>query len=186
VLRIEFDKKAKHYGYSIQISDDGVTWKNLVEQAATGLPRWGGARTAVHAVDTRSQYVRILFERLPKGSAAGMREFMICDEPTESKYYDCMHAHRLRWNDVNYEPGELKAVAYKKGKVIGNAVVSTAGDPAAIRLTPDRTNLEATGSDLCYVLVEAVDGNGTVCPLANNDIRFQACRPRRNHRRRQR
>ena len=49
----------------------------------------------------------------------------------------------------------------------------TAGEPAAIRLTPDRTRLSATGEDLAYVLVEALDEKGTLCPLADNLIQFE-------------
>jgi beta-galactosidase len=49
----------------------------------------------------------------------------------------------------------------------------TAGGPAAIRLTPDRKELAATGEDLCYILVEALDEKGTLCPLAENLIRFK-------------
>jgi beta-galactosidase len=78
----------------------------------------------------------------------------------------------LRWNDVEYQPGELTAVAYKDEKQIGSAVVRTAGEPAEIRLSPDRKQLVASGDDLCYLLVEAVDENGTVCPLADNPIHF--------------
>ena len=51
--------------------------------------------------------------------------------------------YRLRWLDVVYEPGELKAVAYRKGQTVGEAVVRTAGEPARLRLTPDRTSLKA-------------------------------------------
>jgi beta-galactosidase len=49
----------------------------------------------------------------------------------------------------------------------------TAEEPAALRLTPDRAQLAATGEDLCYVLVEAFDKKGTLCPLAENLVRFQ-------------
>jgi beta-galactosidase len=51
--------------------------------------------------------------------------------------------------------------------------MKTAGKPAAIRLTPDRTALSPTGEDLCYVLVEAVDTDGNLCPLADNLIEFK-------------
>lgn len=81
--------------------------------------------------------------------------------------------YRLMWFDVAYEPGELKAVAYKEGKVIGEAVVKTAGEPYSIKLTPDRSNIEATGNDLSYVLVEAYDKDGNLCPLADNMINFE-------------
>ncbi|MHB8956696.1 MAG: DUF4982 domain-containing protein, partial [Pirellulaceae bacterium] len=80
--------------------------------------------------------------------------------------------YALRWLDVLYEPGELKAVAYQDGREIGSAVMRTAGDPANLRLTPDRTALAADGEDLSYVLVEAVDKDGIVCPLAMNDVKF--------------
>ncbi|MFH1371644.1 MAG: beta-galactosidase GalB [Planctomycetota bacterium] len=90
-----------------------------------------------------------------------------------SPYYAIIDKYRLCFNDVNYEPGELKAVAYKDGKEIGQAIMRTAGEPAKIRLTPDRTELKAAGDDLCYVLVEALDAKGTLCPLADNLVRFK-------------
>ena len=80
--------------------------------------------------------------------------------------------YALRWLDVVYEPGELKAVAYQDGRELGSAVMRTAGDPASLRLTPDRMALAADGDDLSYVLVEAVDQDGNVCPLAMNDVKF--------------
>ncbi len=81
--------------------------------------------------------------------------------------------YRLMWRDVVYQPGELKAVAYKAGKVIGEEVVKTAGEPYSIKLTPDRSNIAATGNDLSYILVEAYDKNGNLCPLADNLINFE-------------
>ncbi len=87
-------------------------------------------------------------------------------------YYAVLDKYRLRWLDVVYEPGELKAVAYKQGKKIGEAIMRTADKPAAIRLTPDRTKLSAAEPDLSYILVEAVDAKGNLCPLADNMIHF--------------
>ena len=80
--------------------------------------------------------------------------------------------YRLMWNDVIYEPGELMAVAYKEGRIIGEEVVRTAGEPACLKLTPDRTRIDADGEDLCYVLIEAYDKKGILCPLADNLVRF--------------
>jgi beta-galactosidase len=94
-------------------------------------------------------------------------------EATGSSYYAVIDKYRLCFNDVIYEPGELKAVAYKDGKEIGQAIMRTAGKPAAIRLTPDRKQLSATGDDLCYILVEAVDDKGTLHPLADNSVQFK-------------
>jgi beta-galactosidase len=77
---------------------------------------------------------------------------------------------RLLWNNVAYEPGELKAVAYKEGKVIGEEVIKTAGEPYQVRLTPDRKTIHANGMDLSYILAEAVDKDGNVCPLAGQNL----------------
>jgi beta-galactosidase len=77
---------------------------------------------------------------------------------------------RLMWKDVVYQPGELKAIAYKSGKTIGENVVKTADKPYRIRLNPDRIAIKADGKDLSYVLIEALDKYGNVCPLANNSI----------------
>jgi len=77
---------------------------------------------------------------------------------------------RLMWNDVPYEPGELKAVAFKEGAVLGESRVRTAGAPYSLRLTPDRTKLATGGMDLSYVLVEALDKDGNACPLSDNLI----------------
>jgi beta-galactosidase len=81
--------------------------------------------------------------------------------------------YRLMWHNVIYEPGELKAIAYKEGKKIGEAIVNTAGEPAYLKLTPDRLQIAATGEDLCYILVEAFDKNNNPCPKADNLVRFK-------------
>lgn len=85
--------------------------------------------------------------------------------------------YRLMWFDVAYEPGELKAVAYKEGEVIGEAIVKTAGEPYSIKLTPDRSTIDANGDDLSFVMVEAYDKDGNLCPLADNLINFEITGP---------
>ncbi|MBN2011673.1 DUF4982 domain-containing protein [candidate division KSB1 bacterium] len=77
---------------------------------------------------------------------------------------------RLRWDEVVYKPGELKAVAYKEGQLIGEQFIRTADAPHSIRLTPDRTRLQSDGMDLSYILIEAFDKTGNPCPLAENTI----------------
>ncbi|HLO58467.1 MAG TPA: glycoside hydrolase family 2 TIM barrel-domain containing protein [Bacteroidales bacterium] len=84
---------------------------------------------------------------------------------------------RLMWNNVAYEPGELKAVAYKEGKIIGEEVLKTAGEPYQVRLTPDRNTIHANGMDLSYILAEAVDKDGNVCPLAGQNLNITITGP---------
>lgn len=92
-----------------------------------------------------------------------------CKDP---KSPNSAERYRLMWMDVPYAPGEIKAVVYREGKVIGEAVRKTAGAPSALKLTPDRTRLLANGEDLCYILVEAFDAAGNPCPLADDLVRF--------------
>jgi beta-galactosidase len=87
-------------------------------------------------------------------------------------YFDIVDAYRICWMNVPYEPGELKAVAYLKGKAIGETVVRTAGSPARLRLTPDRAEITADGMDLCYVTIEMIDKDGNLCPKAMDELTF--------------
>lgn len=80
---------------------------------------------------------------------------------------------RLMWNDVVYEPGEVKAVAYKDGKQIGEKILKTAGKATNFSLTADRKIIQANGKDLSYVLVEAFDKKGNPAPLANDVLQIE-------------
>jgi len=95
------------------------------------------------------------------GKSLGKR----CKKPDSQKSAE---RFRLMWDSVSYEPGELKTIAYKEGPAIGEEVVKTAGAPYQLRLTPDHTTIMADGTDLSYLLIEALDQNGNPCPLADN------------------
>ena len=82
--------------------------------------------------------------------------------------------YRLRWNEVKYEPGELKVVVYDaNGKKAGEQVVRTAGDPVVLKLVADREVIKADGNDLSYVTVSLVDANGVECPTADDELTFE-------------
>lgn len=80
-------------------------------------------------------------------------------------------AYHVSWR-VPFEPGTLEAVSRKEGREVKRTVVNTASEPYALRLNPDRTEINADGTDLCYVAVEVVDKDGNLCPLAENEILF--------------
>ena len=82
--------------------------------------------------------------------------------------------YRLRWNNVKYEPGEIKVVAYDyDGTPRGEKIVRTAGAPARIVLKADRNRISSKGEDLSFVTVSVVDKNGTPCPTATNKMKFE-------------
>lgn len=86
-----------------------------------------------------------------------------------SKTPDRLHA---KWT-VSYQPGTIRAVSRRNGEIVAEKVISTAGEPAQIRLTPDRHEIKADGTDLSYILVEILDDRGNLCPLAENLVTFK-------------
>lgn len=82
----------------------------------------------------------------------------------------------LEWK-VSYEPGTIEARGVGgPGAAAGAATahtVRTAGAPAAIRLDPDRTVIDADGRDVTMVRVSVVDANGVVVPTACHEIQFR-------------
>ncbi|MFT3746558.1 MAG: beta-galactosidase GalB [Pyrinomonadaceae bacterium] len=87
------------------------------------------------------------------------------------------YEYRLRWDDVIYEPGELKVIAYKNGNKWAEDVVKTTDAASQISLTADRSNIKADGSDLSFITVKIIDKNGLVVPKSNNRIKFSITGP---------
>jgi len=81
------------------------------------------------------------------------------------------HLGHVEWK-VRYEPGSIEARGFKGGKVTLTEKHETTGPAVAIRLTADRTEINADGEDLAVVKVEALDKEGRAVPTANNLIGF--------------
>ncbi|MCA9241306.1 MAG: DUF4982 domain-containing protein, partial [Planctomycetales bacterium] len=81
--------------------------------------------------------------------------------------------YRLRWDQVVYQPGELRVAAYKDGQPWAEDAVATAGDPVALEIEADRSSLKADGKDLAFLTVRVVDAEGRTCPRAINLVRFE-------------
>ena len=100
--------------------------------------------------------------------------------------------YRLRWNNVKYEPGEIRVVTYNQyGEKVGEDVKRTAGEPAQMKFsveTPahepiacmvegctDEHNLllNADGNDLAFITVSLLDKDGNECPLADDELTFE-------------
>jgi beta-galactosidase len=77
----------------------------------------------------------------------------------------------LDWN-VKYEPGTLLARGYRNGREAAADRVETVGEPAAIRLIPDRARIKADREDVSVVTVQIVDAAGRIGPAADNRILF--------------
>ena len=93
-------------------------------------------------------------------------------EQTEGRYD--MHNTKARLNSeyhvgwrVVFDPGEVKVVARKDGKVVGEQTIKTAGAPARIRLSKDYQ-----GKNTTFITAEVVDKDGNLCPWAEDQMYF--------------
>jgi len=87
------------------------------------------------------------------------------------------YEYRFRWDEVVYQPGELKVVTYKNGKQWAKDIVRTAGKPAALQLIADRSNITADGKDLSFITIRVIDNKGVIVPEAANKIKFEVSGP---------
>ena len=96
-----------------------------------------------------------------------------------SKHKDSrLDRYRLRWNEVKFEPGELRVVVYdQQGQKAGEQTLMTAGKPARLQLDVwtqhDAPMLDADGNDLAFVTVSLTDKKGTLIPNASDQLRFE-------------
>ena len=88
---------------------------------------------------------------------------------TKRKYADDLH---IMWR-VKFEPGTLKAISRKDGKVVLTQEIHTAGAPAKIELIADRNIINADGKDLSFVTVRILDKDGNLVPDADNLVNFK-------------
>jgi len=78
----------------------------------------------------------------------------------------------LTWT-VPYQPGTLKAVGTKDGKVVAEVEVATVGEPAAIALSADRDAIAADRRDVAHFTVKILDAQGRTVPTADNEVTFE-------------
>lgn len=79
---------------------------------------------------------------------------------------------KVSWK-VNYEPGTLKAISRKDGRLVLERTVNTAGKAAQLALSADRIEIKADGKDLSYVTVKVLDQEGNLIPDAMHSITFE-------------
>ena len=85
--------------------------------------------------------------------------------------------YRLRWDDVVYQPGELKVAAYKNGKEWATDVVKTTGAAEQLKLAVDRAEIRGDGRDLAFVTVTIADKDGLLVPRTHNQVKFSVSGP---------
>ena len=74
--------------------------------------------------------------------------------------------------EVTFEKGTLKAVAKNKGTLVASDELITAGSPAKIILTADKSKITKNWDDVSYVTASVVDADGITCPNIDKLISF--------------
>jgi len=77
----------------------------------------------------------------------------------------------LMWR-IPFEPGTVKAVSKKNGKIVLTKQIKTAGEPAKIELTADRTTIKGDSKDLSFISARILDKAGNLVPDTDNLITF--------------
>jgi beta-galactosidase len=138
------------------------------------LPHWNweGREGEVTPVFVYTSYPSA--ELFVNGISQGIRTFADSDVQTPCLGEKAMERFRLMWNDVVYQPGEIRVVAYDSdGNAAAEKVVRTAGKAAALKLTPDRHVLNADGEDLCFVNVSLADKEGNPVPADSRLVKVK-------------
>jgi beta-galactosidase len=133
-------------------------WKTELPMAHI-LPHWNwperkGQVTPVHVYTSGDEAELFL-----NGKSLGMKK----KEPGQ---------YRLRWDDIVYQPGELKVIAYKNGTKWAEDVVKTTGKAYQLSMSADRPAVASDGKDLIFVTVRIEDKDKLVVPHSNNLLNF--------------
>lgn len=74
---------------------------------------------------------------------------------------------------VAYAAGTIVANGYDaSGNLIAQDIQYTAGTPAKLALSSDKTAVSTASDDLVYITCDVLDKNGTLCPSADNSVTF--------------
>ncbi len=112
------------------------------------------------------------------GQTVDVWAFTNCDEAELFLNGNTMGRQSRGENDFNlvwrvpFEEGALLAVGYRNGTEIMRREIHTAGEPAALMLAPDRSDIRADGTDLSFITVTVVDENNNPVPHADNMVNF--------------
>lgn len=107
------------------------------------------------------------------GKSQGIRKKTVYGAKNEGDAFRKSTEYHVMWR-VNFEPGEVKVVARKNGKVLREQVIKTAGAPHHLVLKKTYQGCQAFGSSdpTTFVEVNVVDKDGNLCPNADNQIFF--------------
>ncbi len=146
-------------------------WAPEVRQAHI-LPHWNwkgreGEKTPVMVFSSGDEAELFL-----NGKSQGVRRRGEGDTFRQAGMTIGKNAYRFTWEEVTYEPGELKVVVKKDGKPWATAERSTTGEGARVEASVDRAEIAGDSRDLAYIELSVVDDKGRVVPTDCRRVSF--------------
>lgn len=96
-------------------------------------------------------------------------ELVLNDESLGIKNTFDFPNNTINWH-VPYKKGRIVAKGYQAGREVTNYELKTAGEPAQIVLSADRTQIAADGQDLSHIAIKLADDQGVVVQNADQEI----------------
>lgn len=80
--------------------------------------------------------------------------------------------NQIRFDNIEYQPGYIEAIAYKNGKRVASHRIETTGEVEKLQLLADQQTWKADGQDLQHIRIIAVDSKGRRVPFAQDKLSF--------------
>lgn len=170
IVDLAYIPKDRYYLYRSQ-------W-NGSESTLHVLPHWNwkGREGEVTPVCVYTSYpeAELFVNGVSQGRRSKADGYGVRTGGNGDKAKEVMSRFRLMWDDVVYQPGELKVVAYDAaGNAVEEKTVRTAGKAYAVKLSVDRETISADGDDLAFVNVSIVDRDGNPLPCDSRLVKVK-------------
>ena len=168
-------RKPEGYIREAMWSDRPMVWAAVFEgdaaagSPADGAPNFAGRRLAAHWNWTAAGRKVLPVDVFTNCASA---ELFLNGRSLGEKTVTGKYPPWLRW-EVPYEPGSVVVVGKRNGKEAARFELATTGEPERIELAPDKTALQASGSDLAHIEVRVVDATGRRVPGAEPWLEFE-------------
>ncbi len=112
------------------------------------------------------------------GKSQGVRKKAKAQDVPESETFTQQgvkvgkNEYRFTWEEVIYQPGELKVVVKKDGKPWAEATKSTTGESTSVKAEVDRYSIVGDARDIAHIELSLRDAKGNVVPTDSRNVKF--------------
>ena len=175
VFDIALDPKPKaYYMKSFFLPDEPVVHIGVIDKK--GDQMWNGVQTGNDGMSDHWNRVPGQKLSLVTYTNADEVELLLNGKSLGKKQNDKQNAkmrNQIRWNDIEYQPGKLVAIARNNGKEVARHQIETTGEAAKMMAESDNAAWKADGTDLQHVRIQAVDKKGRKVQTVDGEVSFK-------------